>query len=106
MNNEQEHIQVAVTQNDIRAIKKEVEQVSGKVNEVHQALIGSPLAQDGGMVRRLHDCEKDLDALREKITVMERNNVKSELYVKIIWGVSGGLFMAIAALIMNHFFNK
>lgn len=102
MGSEQEHLQVAVTQNDIRAIRKEVETVAGKVNDVHQALIGNSLAKDGGIVQRLHDCERDVEALQAKVVSIEKDNVKSSLYMRIIWGLAG----IIIAAALNHFFGK
>lgn len=99
---EMEHLQVAVTQGDIRAIKKEVEVVSGKVNDVHQALIGSPLSKDGGMVQRLQECEQNVEELRDKIVAIEMNHEKSALYLKIIWGLGGVVLTAL----ITYFLNK
>lgn len=104
MNEEDEinHKQVAVTQGDIRTIKREVEIVSDKVNDLHQAIVGSPLSKDGGMVQRIKDCEINLDKIKEEIEEIEKNNIKSNLYLKIIWGMCG----AIAAIIINYFLHK
>ena len=102
MESEKEQLQVAVTQNDIRAIRKEVETVAEKVNDVHQALIGNSLAKDGGIVQRLHDCERDVEFLRTKVIDIEKNNVKAGVYMKVIWGMAG----IILAALLNHFFGK
>jgi hypothetical protein len=94
--------QVAVTQGDIRAIRRDVELVSEKVNDVHQALIGSELAKDGGMVKRLMDCENEVDKLREKLSDIEASNEKSVFYLKIIWALGGAILTGAVGFILTH----
>jgi len=109
--------QVAVTQSDIREIKRDVTDLSMKVNEVHAALIGSSLAKDGGMVQRLMDCEQEVEHVKEKLVTVERTmqekieeakraNLKSELYIKIIWGLGGSICAGVFTTIMYFYFKK
>lgn len=109
--------QVAVTQSDIREIKRDVNDLSTKVNEVHAALIGSSLAKDGGMVQRLVDCEHGVEqvkvklvdverTMQEKIEEAKRANMKSELYIKIIWGLGGTICCGVFSVIMHYYFKK
>jgi hypothetical protein len=109
--------QVVVTQKDIRDIKQEVASLSNKVNDVHTAIIGSPLAKDGGMVQRLLDCEAGVEHVKEQVVLVEkemqekieeakRANLKSELYIKIIWGLGGSLAAGVFTTIMYLYFKK
>jgi len=106
----EERYQVTVTQKDIRDIKKEVADLSGKVNDVHTAIIGSPLAKDGGMVQRLEDCEKSVERVSEKLENFEKDlqerTLKSELYIKIIWGLGGSIAAGIFTSLLYYIFKK
>lgn len=113
----EERYQVTVTQKDIRDIKQEVGTLSGKIDEVHSALIGSPLAKDGGMVQRLLDCENGIEEVKEDLVLVEKTmqekieeaklaNMKSELYIKIIWGLGGTICAGVFAFIVHLIFNK
>lgn len=106
--------QVVVTQKDIRDIKQEVAALSDKVNDVHTAIIGSPLAKDGGMVRRLLDCENGVlqvkehlvmveKGMQEKIEEAKRANLKSALYIKIIWGLGASVLTGLFTLLYFYF---
>lgn len=106
----EDRYQVTVTQKDIRDIKKEVADLSGKVNDVHTAIIGSPLAKDGGMVQRLEDCEKNVEDVRQKLEDFEKElqerTLKSELYIKIIWGLGGSIAAGLFTSVLYYFFKK
>jgi len=98
----QSEFQVAATQGDIRAIKKEVEIVSAKVDDVHQALIGSELSKDGGMVKRLLYCESEVENIKNQINSIEKQHEKLAFYLKIIWGLGGVVLTAIVGFIFTH----
>jgi glucose-6-phosphate isomerase len=102
--------QVTVTQKDIRDIKKEVADLSNKVNDVHTAIIGSPLAKDGGMVQRLEDCEKEVETVKDKLEAFEKElqerTLKSELYIKIIWGMGGSIAAGLFTSLLYYIFKK
>lgn len=83
----EERYRAAVTQGDIREIKRDVTDLAQKVGEVHAALIGSSLVQDGGLVKRLKDCEDSVEVLRVKIDEAELAATKREFYVRVIWGL-------------------
>lgn len=78
-----------VTHKDIDELRKGIESVSQKVDQVHSALVGNDLSDDGGMVKRLKNCEDDVETLRNKIGTIEDGMIKSELYLKIIWALGG-----------------
>ena len=83
----EQRYQVAVTQGDIREIKRDVTDLAQKVNEVHAALIGSALVQDGGIVQRLKDCEDAVETLQKKVDEADLAATKREFYVRWIWGL-------------------
>lgn len=106
----EEHYQVAVTQKDIRDIKNEVAGLHNKVNDVHTAIIGSPLAKDGGMVQRLEDCERQVDQVNKRIDLVDKElqdrTLKSELYIKIIWALGGCIFTSLFTFLLYYVFKK
>jgi len=94
-NSPAEKHQVQVTQEDIRNIKKEVEHIATKLDIVHDALIGNPIAKDGGLVKRITDAEIEI----KKVSVITRSN---KIYLNLLWCAAGGLVMAIIGLITRH----
>lgn len=100
-----ESLKVAATQGDIRAIKKEVSGMAEKLSEIYQALVGNPLSDDGGLVKRLQICEKKLNDQDARIEAIEKKDVQSDLYLKIIWGLGGVVITAALAFIFNHVFK-
>src|SRR4051812_32402484 len=83
----EERYQAATSQKDIRDIKKEVADLSNKLADVHTAIIGSPLAKDGGMVQRLADNESAVGELAKRLGDLELGLKQKEFYVRVIWGL-------------------
>lgn len=83
----EDRFQVVTTQKDIRDIKKEVADLSNKLADVHTAIIGSPLAKDGGMVQRLADNEDAVSNLNKRLDNLELGLKQKEFYVRVIWGL-------------------
>lgn len=86
-NEKEERYRTAATQGDIREIKRDVTDLSQKVNEVHAALIGSPLAKDGGLVQRLLECETSVQTLKTKVETVELAGRERDKYIRWIWGL-------------------
>lgn len=83
----EDRYQVVTTQKDIRDIKKEVADLSNKLADVHTAIIGSPLAKDGGMVQRLADNENSVSEISRRLDALELGLKQKEFYVRVIWGL-------------------
>jgi hypothetical protein len=76
-----------ITPEDFAAMKRQL-------TEVHHALIGNPIARDGGMVKRLSDVEK-------KVAKVEKLGTKLGWHFKLLWGAAGGILMAMYSLFIK-----
>ncbi|MDH7463987.1 hypothetical protein QEG73_21980 [Chitinophagaceae bacterium 26-R-25] len=105
MENEEIHM-------EIEHLEMKFNEVGQKVDKMYIALLGSDLTNDGGLVGRINgledeveelrkQIEEEVDALENEIKKIKEASIKSELYVKILWGVGG----AIALLIVRYFFE-
>lgn len=101
---EQEHHQVALTQNEIRQVKIEVGEIAKQVSEVHQALIGNALAKDGGLVRRVEECETAVLELNQKIDDLTREADKKEIYIRWLWALATGFITTVFSLLITNYF--
>lgn len=95
-------VQVEYTQHDIREIRVKVEGLSKTLMEVHTALIGNPMAKDGGLIQRIVDSEGEIQTLKDKIAAIEKERTSSALYLKIIYLLGGLLFAGIVGLIEHY----
>jgi hypothetical protein len=99
--------QVEVTQEDIRIIKHDVSKLTSTLEKVHNALVGSELGKDGGIVERLVQAEKELDVIKDKVDVMEiergKERLKTDIYRKITFFLSGTVAAAIIGAIIKHY---
>lgn len=89
------------------SLEKKVEDIAGKLDEVHYALMGSALAKDGGMIRRLMECEEGLEDIHrmiiqrdESIAAKEKKQIKVNVQTNLIWaGVASFLTWLVSVLI-------
>ena len=96
---------VAVTQGDIREIKRDVTQLTTKINDIHVAFVGSPLAKDGGIMKRIEDLEVGVKENRKAIETFEMNNKERMFYTKWIWGIGGALALALITIVLQYIFH-
>lgn len=101
-----ERYRVAVTQGDIREIKRDVTDLAQKVGEVHAALIGSPLVKDGGIVKRLSDCEASVELLLTKVQEAENAGKRRDRYINWIWGLVSFIVGSVFVELLRYFSNK
>jgi len=101
----QQH-QVEVTQEDIRVIKQEVEKLSSTLDKVHNALVGSELGKDGGLIERLSIAEHDLEGIKKKVEDIEiergKERLKTDIYRKLTFFLTGTLVAAIIGAIVKN----
>ena len=101
----EQQYRVAVTQGDIREIKRDVTELAVKVNDIHVAFIGSKLADDGGIMKRIKDLEEGVEKNKERIDAFELSTKEKLFYLRIIWGIGGALALAIITIV-GHIFLK
>lgn len=97
---------VAITQSDIREIKQEMYELKDTVQDIHACLIGSPLGKDGGLVKRIEECEQRQTQFEQKIERMSVKAIKSEFYLKVIWALGGSIASIIFTSVMYYYFKK
>lgn len=90
---------------EFRKLERTVGDIHGKLDEVHGAIIGNPLTQDGGIAKRLSKAEQQLNDLEERLEVAERKQLKYNLYIIIMWTCVGGVAMAIFTYILQLIFK-
>lgn len=84
------------TERDIR-----MDNMEKKVNQIYQALIGSDLAKDGGLIKRVIDMEVEIETLRIKLEKQTQQDQKTELYVKIMWAMAGVIGSGLVGYIIH-----
>ena len=101
----------------IEEIRKELQKVQTKMDDIHSALIGNPITKDGGLVYRVIEGEVQIERLNDRINEveekqnnrmieLEKDKAKQGIYIGIIWACGGGLVSTIAISIINHYINK
>jgi len=91
------------TRSDVHLIKNEITSIKLKLTILHNALVGSELTSDGGLIKRIIESEGDLDKLREKIYKLEKRDDSLALYVRIIWALVSGVVATVGTLLISHF---
>lgn len=87
-------------------MQKDIHEIKQKVDQVFNALLGNQLTQDGGLVGRIMDLEKENSDLRKKIEDIESKGAKSDIKMNIIWAVGGVLAAALLKFFMDYITNK
>jgi hypothetical protein len=94
-----------VTKQDIYDLHAELGELKAQIEQLSVALVGSRIGKDGGLVERINKNETRINELEKKVVSVEKRNDKTDMYVKIIWTLSGsiatGLFMYLLKLIFK-----
>lgn len=95
----------------ITQMQKDIHEIKTKVDDLFTALMGSKVAQDGGLVGRIVELEKENSTLREEIQktrmelqesiqLLENKAEKSKWMVGVLWiGAGAGLATLISFLL-------
>jgi hypothetical protein len=91
------------TRSDVHLIKNEITSMKLKMDILHNALVGSELSADGGLIKRIVEAEKEVVDLERRVLSLEKKENNNSLYVKLIWGLVSAGFATVATLIISHF---
>lgn len=98
--------------------------MSAKVDKMYYALMGNELSKDGGLVQRIIELEGDnaklevklnlvkeelenkIEELEKEVEEVKVGKAKSEIYLRIIYGLVGVASTAVIGAIVNYIFNK
>ena len=98
-----EQEEVYKTRAGLRLMKVDVVEIRSDITSIKTALIGSEIGQDGGLVKRMYENESRVDKMDIRIGVLERNDEKKGIYIKILWTVAGAVAGALVVAITAHF---
>jgi len=86
----------------METMQKDIHDIKTTVAEMYNALIGSKLSNDGGIIRRVADLENENMLLKQDVESMKKSGMKNDLYLKLLWWVLG----LITAAIIMYLFQK
>lgn len=75
--------------------------LSKKMDMVLTALMGNDLTRDGGLVGRIIELEKEKEILKARVEILEKDKTKTDLQVKIMWGLGGSTLAAIIGYVLS-----
>ena len=84
-------------------MKVDVVEIRSDITSIKTALIGSEIGQDGGLVKRMYENESRVDKMDIRIGILERNDEKKGIYIKILWTIAGAILGALVVAITAHF---
>ena len=97
-----EQEEINKTRAGIRLMKVDVIEIRTDITLIKTALVGNDLTQDGGLVKRMYENESRVDKMEIRIGVLERNDEKKGIYIKILWTVAGAILGALLAFLGNN----
>lgn len=77
--------------------------LSKKIDDVHTALIGSSISQDGGLVFRVATLEIEMKSAFMQIAEEKMKSKEESFKNKIIWGGGCAIVAALISAAINHF---
>lgn len=87
-------------------LESELSEIKTILNQVHGAIVGNPLAKDGGMRKRLEIAEEKLRGLRLRLDVIEKKQIKFNFITMLLWGTAGFVLCGIISYILLLIFKK
>ena len=91
---------------EFKRLERAVDDIRETLNQVHVAIVGSELAGDGGMAKRLKDAEAKLEELEIKIFATEKKQIRYNIYTVIMWICIGAVTMGVFMYALPIFFKK
>lgn len=76
-------------------------QMQEQVREMHAAMIGNKITQDGGMVGRMNRMETKQATQDSRIDKVEKEGARLGWHFKLLWGAAGGILMAMYSLFIK-----
>ena len=87
----------------ISGIKDDVNLIKASMQEIHTALLGSHITQDGGLVKRIVENEIRVEKLALRITEIEKNEGSQKVLTGVAYTIGGAILLAIITALATHF---
>ena len=87
----------------ISGIKDDVNLIKASMQEIHTALLGSQITQDGGLVKRIVENEIRVEKLALRVTEIEKNESSQKVLSGIMYTIGGAVLLAIITAVATHF---
>lgn len=81
--------------------QNDFKQLQTLVSEMHTALIGSKIGQDGGMVGRINKMEARQEKQDSRLDKVEKIGARIGWHFKLLWAAAGGIGMAMYSLFIK-----
>lgn len=92
-------------QNELLQIRTDMKDMKGKVDEMYNALMGNRITKDGGLVGRIEDLEKSDEKLDGRVSKLEDNHIRLQVYQRIMWTSVGFVAASIFSYILTLIFK-
>ena len=94
---EKEKDRITVTRARIVGIRDDVDLIKANMQEIHTALLGSKITNDGGLVKRIVENEIRVEKLTLRIIEVENNQGKQGVNLSNNEKIGLGIFFALLA---------
>lgn len=98
-----EQQEINKTRAGIRLMKQDVEEIKTGLDLIKTALLGSPLTQDGGLIKRVGEIERRQDKLTIEVSDIARREEKQSVYIKILWTIAGTVLVLLTGAVLTHY---
>lgn len=94
------------TRNGILGLREDMNLIKSSMQEVHTALLGSPITMDGGLVKRIVENEVRVEKLTIRIIEIEKREGNHQITTTIMWSIGGAILLALITALVTHFVNN
>lgn len=88
---------------DIHIIKNSLSKLEVRLTTLHMALTGSVITNDGGLIVRIAESEKEIRILAGRVDAVEKRDSQRRLYIRIIYGAVGFLLSLAISYLAQKF---
>lgn len=87
-------------------LRQEILTIKKSVDKMYDALLGSSITKDGGLVGRIKHIEAQQQLMKTQIEDVKKGYAKVEVYQKIMWSSLGAIAMGVFAYVIQIWFSS
>lgn len=100
----EEKNQFLAMQDDLKDVKQDNQEFKSKLDKIYFTLVGNDLSNEGSMMQRIKNMELKYETMRNEDQLIQRNQDKNNIYVRIIWVLVGTVATIITTIAVNKIF--